>query len=340
MTNPEFVRWVLHPNCQLDDYWKKWMNANPDQIDNLKLAREFLLGLQINEIKPKSGEKEKLLRELLQNKVTHPKKDSMEVPSKSKAPSIWKGIGQFQRVAAILAMGFLISWLLLENNQMPDDESIESKPITLVKEARAGEKVHFKLHDGTLIWLNSRSKVEFPQQFGEKERRVRIEGEAFFEVAGDAERPFVVETNGVSATVLGTSFNVSAKPNKVIRVALVTGELKVTSTHKMEDFFLKPGIQLSFDIKAQEGKLVEFDVNQITAWKNGVLIFKDAGLEEIINTLEDWYGVKIYTLNSKKEGWNYSGEFHGQTLESVLNSISYTKKFSYSIDDKDVTFKF
>jgi transmembrane sensor len=340
LTNPEFVRWVQHPNRQLDDYWRKWINANPDQVDNFKLAREFLMRIKIDEIEPEAGDKEELLSALLKNRTALPEKEPLRSLTKQQSQRLWPQISLIRRVAAILAAGFFITWLLMEKQDLPEKELATNPPKSLIKETLAGEKLHLKLADGTHIWLNSKSQFEFPDRFDPHERRVKLVGEAFFDVAEDSSRPFVVETKGLSATVLGTSFNISTKENELINVSLVSGKLKVTPDQNMRDFYLEPGKQLSFDTQLQKEKINDFDVNYITAWKEGKLYFRDAGLPEVVSILEDWYGVKITLINGTHLDWNYSGEFQRQTLESVLNSLSYTQKFTYSIKGKEVTFKF
>lgn len=342
LTNPEFVQWVKNSNRQLDDYWTKWIKANPEQLPTLKLAREFLLRVHFEEIKAAEGLKEEILSGLLKTPSKSLEERSVKpihTPLRKNIIS-WYTLSQLHRIAAILILGFGIGWLLRpaeKSSKLP--VLIEAAPL-LKKTTQAGEKLQLTLKDGTKVWMNALSEIQFPDKFDSLERRITLKGEAFFEVATDSLRPFIVETNGLSTSALGTSFNISTKSKEQINISLLTGKVKISSTSDMEDVYLDPGKELSFNLTSQKQTVRSFDTNRVLAWKEGTLLFKDATLAAVATQLEEWYGVKIEITNGERIRWKYSAEYKNQTLEDVLNSISYTQQFNYTLDGKEVQFKF
>lgn len=338
LSNPEFVQWVKNPNKQLDDYWDRWIKANPEHLRNFKLAREFLIRLQLNDVMAEEGLKEEILNSLL--KVSPAANTQIEKNSFQPKNGFWQHLSQFNRVAAILLLGFSIAWMIGPRKEPGNALSEVGIATTIHKSTQAGEKLHLTLSDGTDIWVNSVSHIEFPKQFDGNERRIYLEGEAFFEVAKDTLRPFVVEARGLSTIALGTSFNISTKANERVAISLVSGKVKILPPQHNQEFYLDPGKELKFDTKNKKEHIADFNIHHVTAWKNGTLLFEDANLMEVVKKLEDWYGISIGITNGERIDWVFSGEFQNQTLESVLESLSYIQKFNYSINGKKVEFKF
>lgn len=341
LTNPEFVQWVKNPTKQLDDYWTKWINANPDLLPTLKLAREFLMRIQYEEIRAAEGTKEEILTGLL--KIPSRKSESSVVKAyplpHPKKKFNYYTLSQLHRIAAILFIGLGLGWLLSPGEISPT-APIEADQIALLtKSTLPGEKLQLTLKDGSKVWMNATSEIQFPEKFDSLERRIVLSGEAYFEVAKDSLRPFIVETNGLSTTALGTSFNITTKNKGRIHISLLTGKVKVSSVSDM-DVFLDPGKELRYSTNDQKQQVRSFDVDQVMAWKEGILLFEDASLLSVVNQLEDWYGVKIEIENGERIRWKYSAEYKNQTLEDVLNSLSYIQQFEYALEGKQVKFKF
>lgn len=341
LTNPEFVQWVKNPTKQLDDYWTKWINANTDLLPTLKLAREFLMRIQYEEIRAAEGTKEEILTGLL------------KIPSRKSETSVVKAyplpypkkkvnyfaLSQLHRIAAILIIGLGLGWLL-SPAEISHPTLVQKEQMALViKSTIQGEKLQMTLHDGSKIWMNSATEIQFPERFDSLERRVLLIGEAYFEVAEDSMRPFIVETNGLSTTALGTSFNITTKNEGQIHISLLTGKVKISSTF-VEDVFLDPGKELRYSTKDQKQQVRTFDIKQVMGWKEGNLLFHDATLLSVVKQLEEWYGVKIQIENGERIRWKYSAEYKNQTLEDVLNSLSYIQQFEYTLEGKQVKFKF
>lgn len=148
------------------------------------------------------------------------------------------------------------------------------------------------LADGTKVWLNAESRLRYPVAFNGKERRVELEGEACFEVAKDAEHPFIVCANGMNTMVLGTKFNVRSYSVEDRHVTLVNGKVQVTNTVNNKSVTLRPGQDLTYTETGEE-KVSEVNIATYTAWTEGMFYFEDVPLEEIMGALGRWYNVNI-----------------------------------------------
>ena len=245
------------------------------------------------------------------------------------------------KIAASLLL-FATIWYYF-NTVAPKSESPELALKTVHKYNLAGQKSKIYLPDGSEVWLNAESEITFPEKFSNEKREVVLEGEAFFNVIKNLNQPFIVKTGKVSTTVLGTSFNVKAFENEpTIYVALKNGRVKVELEDEAgkEAMFLEPGEALKYNKSKATVVKEQFDQEMLLAWKDGIIVFKDAGFDEIIGVLSRWYGVQFEIENRKEDVWSYTGSWDNAMLENVLRSISFTKEFSYQINQKNVTIKF
>jgi transmembrane sensor len=244
-------------------------------------------------------------------------------------------------VIVILGIGLA---LYLIQDQVIKSNSV-APPITEwdLKNTDSGEKLTFRLPDGTVVKLNSSSKLNFPTKFREDKREVELEGEAFFDVAKDSQRPFVIRTNSITTSVLGTSFNINAYPeSNLIAIAVVTGKVKVEKSVNKENnqagnvIYLYPSRKATY-VKG-ENQLIESDFisEQEIGWKQGIIYFKNASESDVMERLERWYGVDIQINNDSLREWDLTASFDNQMLDAVLLSLSHTANFNYSINNKKI----
>ena len=153
-----------------------------------------------------------------------------------------------------------------------------------------GYTYHLVLSDGTKVWLNADTRLRYPSMFPQDARLVTVEGEAYFEVASDAVRPFIVQSNHASIKVLGTAFNINTYENN-IAATLVQG--KIVVHHKGDSTYLHPGQQLLSKAPYDNASVRTIDTEIYTAWKDGELIFAETTLEDICRRLERIYNYKI-----------------------------------------------
>lgn len=195
------------------------------------------------------------------------------------------------------------------------------------------------LSDGTRVWLNSESELEFPVLFGRGERVVKLEGEAFFEVTPDATRPFIVNTNDVRTRVLGTSFNIKAYKNECdVITTLFTGKVDVASlADTTGKVVLSPGKQADWNQQTGKLSVSEANLDNVIAWKEGMFVFNKENIEVVTRQIERWYGVKfIYKADGKKD-YTFNGYFSkDETLQSILDAFTYTGGPKFKIEENVV----
>ncbi len=233
------------------------------------------------------------------------------------------------RIAVALILFFTLAgsvYFIFSSNQ-PVPEILVSTEI--IKQNPKGQKLTTYLPDGSKVILNSLSRIKYSAPFVGNERVVELMGEAFFEVEKDVDKPFKVIANGVTTTALGTSFNVNSKNNDFVEVVLISGKVEVTHV-SMKPVTLNPGKSAKFSQNG-EIKIQEFDYLEKVGWKDGVLAFDDNSLSEIINKLEDWYGVDFKVKAMPKDQFHYTGNYKNGTLKEVLQGISFVHQFEYKI---------
>ncbi|MFA5327466.1 MAG: FecR domain-containing protein [Prolixibacteraceae bacterium] len=187
----------------------------------------------------------------------------------------------------------------------------------------------FTLPDGTLVSLNSDTKVTYPKKFGRNTREVSIEGEAFFEVKPNKNKPFIIHAGKAQIKVLGTSFNVNAYPQlKQVEVIVETGKVQVLNqvaeTTRTNELILTPGDKGTLVFSSNSLlKTTNQDPNFL-AWKTHNLIFKATSLSEVIENLEKVYKVKIRLADSKLSGLLLTAQFNNYSLDFILKVIETT----------------
>ena len=185
-----------------------------------------------------------------------------------------------------------------------------------------GGEYRMVLADGTRVMLNAETRLRFPEAFGDGERRVFLEGEAYFEVAKESERPFWVDFREGTVRVLGTQFNVKAYGGEEAVATLVHGKVEVA--RGQEAVVLQPGEQCRIAAGEAHALIVgKADLMSTLAWKNGEFVFKDASLEQVIDELARWYNVEMmYDHSLFRESRVHIYMNRSQTLDEALDMLS------------------
>ena len=193
------------------------------------------------------------------------------------------------------------------------------------------------LADGTKVWLNSASRLIYPQSFMGKERRVVLSGEAFFDVAHDAERPFIVETGKCNMEVLGTKFNVEGYSDKDdFEVTLMEGSVRVASRICLGDtLMLKPDSKACLQ-KDGRLKVIPVDDYNPYRWKEGLICFRNESFLSIMNDLEKYFGVSIVVENKNVLKYYFTGKFRqADGIDYALRVLQRDIRFKYERDDEN-----
>lgn len=188
-----------------------------------------------------------------------------------------------------------------------------------------GEIRNFALEDGTLVWLNAQSTLQYPEHFSRESRSVSLSGEAYFEVKSNKERPFVVDSKNITVNVLGTHFNVSAYANDPFTsVFLKEGRVIVGNKENGGNYIIIPNQTLTYHKPTQNVSVSISEEEYLTAWRNGDLYFYNEKFESIARKLERKFGKKIFIQNESIKFLNYTAEFENESLDEILMSLNCT----------------
>ena len=158
----------------------------------------------------------------------------------------------------------------------------------------------------------------------------------------NALKPFHVHVGDLITTVLGTTFNIRSFPDEEgqVEVSLVSGKIKVSLPVLKDENVLIPGEQAVYSKTRGKSQVKPFDIKEVTCWKEGILLFRNASFEQVKSKLEKWYGVEIHTFNQPGKAWNLNGEVENESIERVLERLAFMKNFTFQFKEKTVEIKF
>jgi transmembrane sensor len=203
-----------------------------------------------------------------------------------------------------------------------------------------GGQFKLELPDGTDVWLNSASSIKYPTAFQDRERKVEITGEAYFEVAGKEATPFVVEAGNTEVKVLGTRFNINSFENEqAVKTTLLDGKIAVALLSagrpaSAEPIVLQPGQQ---SVATSELTVVnDVNIEQVMAWKNGFFSFNKADLTTVLRQLERWYDIDVKYAGNIPER-HFTGELSRDLTLSQVISVLSEEDVKFKIEGKTLT---
>ncbi|HVW58828.1 MAG TPA: FecR domain-containing protein [Puia sp.] len=268
---------------------------------------------------------------------------------------------------ACITLGICVTGLYLTRQKAP----VTAAPTTAMAPSLAGNDIstsngsrtHLTLPDGTVVWLNAGSRISYEKNFGATLRSVSLTGEAFFDVAPDAGKPFVIHTAHIDIRVLGTSFNVRSYPSdKTTEATLIRGSIEVSIRNRSSDrIVLKPNEKLI--VNNEDSALLAKDLTSHhrgkadqslvmvakptyekssgamieTSWVDNKLIFQDEEFGDLARQMERWYGMTIRFDGSEKEELRFTGSFEKETIQQALDALKLSGNFNYSIDGTQIT---
>ncbi|WP_270594329.1 MULTISPECIES: FecR family protein [Butyricimonas] len=200
-----------------------------------------------------------------------------------------------------------------------------------------GGEFKLQLADGTQVYLNSATDLRYPVAFTGSERRVYLKGEAYFEVAKDAEHPFIVVTDDVQVRVYGTSFNVNTLGADGVRTVLVEGKVGIRGQDSDREFVLKPNELAFYDRNSRDMKIETVDPDLYTLWRKGIFVFERETLENIMNTLSLWYDMEVFFQSESAKKLHFSGHMKRyEQIEDILHAITDATGVVFTINDRTV----
>ena len=205
-------------------------------------------------------------------------------------------------------------------------ESVEYNRLVIPR----GGEYKIVLADGSQVWINSQSVLEFPACFVGKERRVRLQGEAYFEVSKNVERPFIVDMGNKEIRVLGTSFNVNDYDGKFV-TTLVSGKVQVFVNDK--DYVLTSSMQVR--VEGDDVFVEEVDVREFTAWKDGLFVFNKQKLREVMDILSRWYDVDVFYQNLELQNLHFTETIQRHSeISGILKFLEKTDIVKFTLNGK------
>ncbi len=286
----------------------------------------------------------------------------------NKEPGTSKSFYKRNRVLAVcsLAVIVVITAVYFIGSNGATEELAETSVKNQVS-TKNGSKTSLVLPDGTKVWLNADSRLDYDKSYGNTIREVSLVGEAYFDVVKNPARPFVIHTNKMDIKVLGTAFNVKCYPGeKTTETSLIRGSIEVTLKDRQEKIMLKPNEKLVLnndDIAAGNKKSAEPAVAQNntdekpiisvghltflpvdstvveTAWVQNRLVFSSESFEEVALQMERWYNVKIEFADEPLKKERLTGNFEKETVIEAFNALQLTTPFSYSTKGDKIILK-
>lgn len=300
-------------NQQESDELLQWRDASKENEQLFNQVRKDIeiinLSKSMNKVNVESA------WEKVKNRI---QEDEQELPVSEEKSTRFILTPVFKYAAAIiiiLGIGFFTTKVY---------QKIGGEKITNEYASIAEQGKEIVLPDGSKVVLNAHSTITYPSKFADAERKVKLEGEAFFNVTKNAEKPFIIEAEDAEVRVLGTSFNVNASiPGNKVEVFVETGLVQLTRKNKQNDkILINPG-----DVGILYSNQLVKEKNQnenIIAWKTKEIIFREDNLEEVIQVLNKVYNTEIVCENDDILDLKYTSTFREQEIDSILNVICLT----------------
>ena len=222
---------------------------------------------------------------------------------------------------------------------LPEDSlCTQGSPIFNTLQIPRGGEYFLTLADGTEVWLNAETEIRYPVQFTGDKRVVYLDGEAYFTVAPDKNKPFTVVSTHASVSVLGTQFNFRAYPDeRDVQTTLVSGSVIMQSEKYKQQIKLVPGEQGV--LEKNSAKLMKQEVNTYlyTAWKDGRFAFRDARLEDLFNILARWYDLSVFYQSPEAKDIRFTGDLNkSDDFKSILKIIEQNERVIFTVNQRTV----
>ena len=250
----------------------------------------------------------------------------------------WTHFRYLGLAASLLLIAVSIWVFNVGQYKVSDNPLAEAKILT--KFTLRGQKLKAQLPDGSLVWLNAESSISYPEHFGTS-RTVSLKGEAFFDVKENLEKPFIIQAGDAEIKVLGTSFNVKAYPEeKLVETVVVTGTVEVEGSKAQKSVTLIPNQKAVYDYSENSLWKEAVEVQETVSWRDGILIFTDAGLPDVIKKLERWFNVEIeVTTDATIANCKVTATFDNLALEQILKQLQFITPVKYEIKEGQVTLR-
>ncbi len=341
VTDESFINYFFKLNKEDEIFWEKWLAAHPDNGEIVEAAKDMLRNLSLTISDSEYKEEIAKIREAInkENQVSARKMPVMTRFLNQENVSKPRG-GTRKKYLKYLVPGLLIlgvcAYLFEKHGDIPSDRLTE-------KYNSSTRPVVFTLSDGTVVTLAAHSVFRYPLDFGNKARKVYLDGEAKFEVSRDEAHPFSVYAGDVIATVLGTVFDVKKQQgDSVVLVELIKGRLKVETSDgpglSSQSVILNPDERVIYKGRGQKLYKEKWESQHDSPLRVAHLVFHKNSFEEIAAQMKIVFGMNLINQNNKKP-WLFTGDFKNTTAIDILESICIVEKLTYEVQGDTVFIK-
>lgn len=328
------------------EYFEKWFaesDENKDEFSNVALLWDMFSQSNNISIPDAEIQWEKIRTQINENhtetSLRQPENQAFSSYIEFNSRKIRKDYSWIIRLAAVIIIAFSV-FLIYNQYYMPQnkinkpDEVVQTSVTFQQIKTNRGQRTTFSLPDGSVVYMNSDSKINYPAQFTRNERRIELTGEAYIKVEPDYAKPFIVECGSITTVVTGTEFNLMNRDNKV-KVVVAQGSVKVIPSGKNE-IFVQKGQMVLLNKNGNYSNPQKADLAHILAWKNNKLSFKRTPLTEVIRDLELFYNVKITLVNNSAKSKKLTGLFDAESLNEVLENLELALDISIKKDGQKI----
>ncbi len=360
LQDSSFCDYCLGNNEQAMKFWNEWISLNPERTKVLQQAKELYGLLNGNQTASQYLHDRQLFIKKINEHLSLPgyiEPDNLNQPARKSSP-----LRKLVLYAAATAAAFLLFVFLTPAIKKVLSPSISVSPYVYGEDSKAGERKSFQLTDGTKVMLNAGSTIKVSKNFNVSTREILLEGEAFFDVTHNAQKPFIIHTASMDVRVLGTAFNIKAYPSdKTTETSLLRGSIEVTVKndpgkvvilHPNEKIILINATKEDVPVKASQKIPVSTPVRQKykisgltyspmdsslveVSWTDNKLVFDSESFEDIATRLERWYNVSIRIENPDVRQYRFTGGFDKKTIIQVLNALQLSRRFEYAEYETD-----
>ncbi len=335
--DPYFRRWVFGKLPPEDRFWEVWQTTHPEREELIEKAKSMVIALQVNPVDENPEEIEKAIQAILSETVD-------KKPLSFYVRNRWAIAASVMLVAGLVGYWYFSQKTVMPtaSTETPAIEAIDQKEIKVGKTAKT-----ITLSDGSQVILEGNSSLQIGQEFGQNKREVYLNGEAFFQVTKNADKPFLVYSGKVVTKVLGTSFRIKAYDQDAdVSVDVRTGKVTVfkqldktqTEPLRSEEIILTPNQQAVFVKK--EDKFVKTLVEKPAVLNKenarNRFEFSETPIIEVLNTLEELYGVKIIYDADRLKDCNLTGSLNDGSFYDKLTIVCETIQATYKVMDGQV----
>ncbi len=374
LKDEKFIEWKLFPTDELNRYWEEYLQRHPDEKADILLAEKHFQSINISSLKMPQEKKKEAIQRLEQSLGAYNRKRSIRrfaYIAAACAAALILSILYIQKEMSqsgdelVASPGYIVGSELesedilfitgnrttsFQNNvdihldgnktaqirsENEEDEEISIEQHTMNKlVVPYGKRSKIVLSDGTQVWLNSGSSLEFPSAFSGERREVFLTGEMYIEVASDKNKSFYVHTSGYDVKVYGTKFNVSSYAESASSVVLVEGSIGLQTTNR-EEILLSPDEQATYNNDGTFEKR-KVDARSFVSWKEGYLIFEDTPITEALKQIERYYNFSFnYGEDVSLHGLTCTGKIIlSDNLDNVMTALTLISATKYKREDK------